>query len=71
MLKDLSNKFKNFIHIFKQINNINEKKPRFIFYSENKAYLKYGYLIIEYLSKKYPGEVYYISSDIDDNKLIK
>ena len=67
MLKDLSNKFKNFIHIFKQINNINEKKPRFIFYSENKAYLKYGYLIIEYLSKKYPGEVYYISSDIDDN----
>ena len=50
-----------------QILNINEIKPRFIFYSENKTYLKYGYLIIEYLSKKYPGEVYYISSDINDS----
>jgi hypothetical protein len=67
MLKDLFNKFKNFIHIYMQILNINEIKPRFIFYSENKTYLKYGYLIIEYLSKKYPGEVYYISSDINDS----
>lgn len=67
MLKNLFYKFKNFIHILKQINKIHEKKPKFIFYSENKNYLKYGYLIIEYLSKKYPGEVYYISSDINDS----
>ena len=67
MLKNLLYKFKNFIHILKQINKIHEKKPKFIFYSENKNYLKYGYLIIEYLSKKYPGEVYYISSDINDS----
>ena len=67
MLKNLFYKFKNFINKLKQINKIHEKKPKFIFYSENKNYLKYGYLIIEYLSKKYPGEVYYISSDINDS----
>ena len=66
MLKKFSNKLKNFFLIFNEINNINKKKPRFIFYSENKSYLKYGYLIIEYLSKKYPGEVYYVSSDVND-----
>ena len=66
MLKKLSNNLKSFFLKFKEINNINKKKPRFIFYSENKAYLKYGYPILEYLSKKYPGEVYYVSSDIND-----
>ena len=66
MFKNLSDKIKNFFHIFNEINNIRKKKPKFIFYSENKSYLKYGYLIIEFLSKKYPGEVYYISSDIND-----
>ena len=66
MLKKLSNNLKNFFLKFKEINNINRNKPRFIFYSENKAYLKYGYPILEYLSKKYPGEVYYVSSDIND-----
>ena len=30
---------------------------------------KYGYLIIKYLSKKHPGEVYYVSSDINDRVL--
>ena len=55
--------------IFKILNNINfiiRLKPKFIFFSENKVYQKYSYLIIEYLSKKYPGEVYYVSSDIND-----
>ena len=66
MLKKLSDNLKNFFLKFKEINNINKKKPRFIFYSENKAYLKYGYPLLEYLSKKYPGEVYYVSSDIND-----
>ena len=63
----LFNKFKKNLKIFKEINSINKKKPKFIFYSENKSYLKYGYLLIEYLSKNYPGEVYYVSSDIEDN----
>ena len=57
MLKKLSNNLKNFFLKFKEINNINKIKPRFIFYSENKAYLKYGYPILEYLSKKYPGQL--------------
>ena len=59
----------NFFTIFREINKLSEKKPRFIFYSENKSYLKYSYLIIEYLSKKYPGEIYYVSSDINDKIL--
>ena len=67
MLKNFFNKFKNFIRIYFQIIEMNSKNPKFVFYSENKTYLKYGYLIIEYLSKKYPGEVYYISSDVNDS----
>tara|TARA_B100001121_G_scaffold187066_1_gene163421 strand:+ start:261 stop:1385 length:1125 start_codon:yes stop_codon:yes gene_type:complete len=67
MLNKLLNRYKNFLHIFQEINNLKKKKPKFIFYSEHKSYLKYGYLIIKYLSKKYPGEVYYISSDINDS----
>ena len=66
MLKKFSNNLKSFFLKLKEINKIAKRKPRFIFYSENKSYLKYGYSIIEYLSKKFPGEVYYISSDIND-----
>jgi hypothetical protein len=66
MLKKFSNNLKSFFLKLKEINNITKRKPRFIFYSENKSYLKYGYSIIEYLSKKFPGEVYYISSDVND-----
>ena len=61
--------FYNFLSFFKKINEINKIskiKPRFIFYSENKSYLKYSYLLIKYLSKKFPGEVYYFSSDVND-----
>ncbi len=61
------NKFNKNFKIFKEINSINKKKPKFIFYSENKSYLKYGYLLIKYLAENYPGEVYYVSSDIEDN----
>ncbi len=59
-------KIKKFFYDFKNINKINSLKPKIIFYSENKSYQKYGYNLIEYLSKKFPGKVYYISSDIDD-----
>ena len=54
------------IDIFKNINLINLKKPKFIFYSESKNYQKYILLLIELLSKKYPNEVYYVSSDKND-----
>ena len=69
MLKKFSDNLKNFFVKFKEINKISNKKPRFIFYSENVAYLKYGYSLIEHLSKKYPGEVYYVSSDVNDKLL--
>ena len=66
MLLKLISYFKTSFIMFNNINSISEKKPKFIFYSENKVYLKYAYLLIEYLSKKFPGEVYYVSSDIND-----
>ena len=61
--------FSNILFFFKkiiEINKINKIKPRFVFYSENKTYIKYSCLLVEYLSKKFPGEVYYCSSDVND-----
>ena len=66
MVKKIFSNIKNFFLIIKNINEINKVKPKFIFYSENKSYLKYAYLLIESISKKYPGEIYYVSSDIED-----
>ena len=66
MFKEIFLNIKNFFLIINNINKINKAKPRFIFYSENKSYLKYAYLLVETISKKYPGEVYYVSSDIKD-----
>ena len=59
-------KLKIFFKILYSINQLNKIVPKFIFYSEGKSYLKYAYLLIEHLSKKYPGQVYYISSEFDD-----
>ena len=66
MLKEFFYKNKNFFKKLKKINDLSEKKPRFVFYSENKSYQKFSYPIIECLSKRFPGEVYYVSSDIND-----
>ena len=52
--------------IFKNINLIVKKKPKIIFYSEGLSYQKYASLLIQALSKKYPGQVYYVSTDIND-----
>ncbi len=57
------NSIKKFFQDFQSINRINFAKPKIVFYSENKSYQKYGYNLIEYFSKKFPGKVYYISSD--------
>ena len=62
-LKEL---IKNNFLILKNIFYLNDKNPKFVFFSENKNYLKYSFLLIEILSKKFPGDVYYISSDIND-----
>ena len=57
---------RKFFFDFQNINKINSIKPRIVFFSEHKSYQKYGYNLIEYLSKKFPGEIYYISSDKND-----
>ena len=60
------NKVRNIILIIKNINIINSVKPKYIFYSENKSYQKYSYLLIQLLAKKNPAGIFYVSSDIDD-----
>ena len=57
---------KNKYAIFKNINLVVKKKPKIIFYSEGLSYQKYASLLIQALSKKYPGQVYYVSTDIND-----
>jgi YidC/Oxa1 family membrane protein insertase len=65
MLK-IFHKIKHKYTIFKNINLIAKKKPKIIFYSESLSYQKYANLLINILSKKYPDQVYYVSSDIND-----
>jgi len=69
MLKKIFNFIIFFFRTINIINKIIKKNPRFVFYSENKYYIKYNYLIIKYLAKKFPFEVYYVSSDINDKIL--
>ena len=66
MLKKLISNFKEFFLIIKNIKQINNDKPKVIFFSENKAYLKYAYILIDAINKKYPNQIYYVSSDFDD-----
>jgi len=66
MLKKLISNIKEFFLIIKNIKQINKDKPKIIFFSENKAYLKYAYVLIDVINKKYPNQIYYVSSDIDD-----
>jgi len=62
----LFDKLKNNYHIVKEILYLRKIKPKYLFFSENKTYQKYTYLLIEALVKKYPNEVYYVSADIND-----
>ena len=69
MLKSLFsviNKIKNNYDIFKKIVHLRKIKPKYLFFSEDKKYQKYSYLLIESLVKKHPNEVYYVSSDVED-----
>jgi len=61
----ISNIIENF-KIFKNIVKFSSKRIKIIFYSENKNYLKYSYLLIESFSKIYPNQILYVSSDRDD-----
>ena len=65
-LFSIINKIKSNYDIFKTIIHLRKTKPKFLFFSEDKKYQKYSYLLIETLVKKHPNEVYYVSSDIED-----
>ena len=52
--------------ILKNIFNLADKKIKIIFYSESKFYQKYSHNLIKFFAKKYPNQVYYVSSDYDD-----
>jgi len=66
MLKKLILNFKESLLIIKNIKQINRDKPKIIFFSEDKAYLKYAYILIKTISKKYPNQIYYVSSNSND-----
>ena len=70
-MTNLKELIKNNFLILKNIFYLNDKNPKFVFFSENKNYLKYSFLLIEILSKKFPGDVYYISSDINEDRGIE
>jgi hypothetical protein len=65
-LFSLIKKIKNNYDIFKKIVYLRKIKPKYLFFSEDKKYQKYSYLLIETLVKKHPNEVYYVSSDVED-----
>ena len=60
------NLIKNCYNNFQKVINLKKIKPKYLFFSEHKKYQKYAYLLIENFSIKYPNEVYYVSSDIND-----
>lgn len=52
--------------ILKNIFILADKKIKILFYSESKFYQKFCYEKIQLLAKKYPKQIYYVSSDIND-----
>ena len=62
----LIKKIKSSFLILRNIFILADKKIKFIFFSESRFYQKYSFPIIEILIKKYPNQVYYVSSDKDD-----
>jgi len=65
-LFSLIDKIRSISNIFRNIIHLREIKPKYLFFSENKNYQKFSFLLIEALAKKYPKEVYYVSSETDD-----
>ena len=63
---NLINKIRFNFQQLKKILNLSNKKIKIIFYSESKFYQKFSYSLLDFFSKKYPGQVYYVSSDLND-----
>ena len=53
-------------NILRNINFVNKSNYKIIFYSESKVYQKYSYDLIKSLSKKFPGQILYVSSEEED-----
>ena len=66
LLFSIINKIKSDYHIIQNILYLRKIKPKYLFYSENKKYQKYAYLLVDTLVKKYPQDIYYVSSDVED-----
>jgi len=52
--------------ILKSILSLSEKKIKVVFYSEHKSYQMFNYSLVKFFASKYPNQVYYVSSDIND-----
>ena len=65
-MTDIIKKVKSNYSILKNIWDLINKKINIIFYSEDKSYQKFSYTLIEFFANKYPGQVYYVSSDPND-----
>jgi hypothetical protein len=59
-------KIKSDYSIFRNILKLTDKKIPVIFYSEGRFYQKFSYSLVDLLAKKYPNQVYYVSSDVND-----
>ncbi len=65
MLKIFKNLFE-FFKLYKIINKFVNQNFKIVFYSENKIYQKYSYILLNSLADKYPNQVLYASSDKND-----
>ena len=52
--------------IFKSVLSLSDKKIKVVFYSENKSYQMFNNSLVKFFANKYPNQVYYVSSDIND-----
>ena len=66
ILKAFTFEFKSLFLTLNTLSELNNIKPKFIFFSENKAYQKYSKPIIDVLCSEYPNQVYYLTIDKND-----
>ena len=64
--KKIVNKVNFFFSSLNILIDLKNKKPKIIFFSENRSYQKYSKPIIEVLSSKYSETIYYFSIDKED-----
>ncbi len=65
-MKNIFNRFFFALKVFKNISKFSNSGIKILFYSEGKSYQKYALNIIEVLAQRFPGQILYTSSDIED-----